>query len=100
MYGGGGDDADPNSGFDLSPAANAPASHYTPELGLSGAIEGTVTWRGAPPPPLVTACGAVDAPGAHVAANRAMAGVLVYIEHVEVGPALPTLGRPARVGGM
>jgi len=80
------------------PAAAAP--RYTPTAGLTGAIEGTVTWRGAPPPPLTTACGAIDNPGGHVAANRAVSGVLVYIEHVDVGRTLPGVGRPAGVGGI
>jgi hypothetical protein len=74
--------------------------HYTPRTGLTGAIEGTVTWRGAPPPRLTTACGAIENPGIHVAANRGVAGVLVYIEHVEIGRPLPAIGRPATVGGI
>jgi hypothetical protein len=79
----------------------APVQRYTPAVGLTGAIEGTVTWRGPLPRPLTTACGAFDNPGGHVAANRAVAGVLVYIEHVELGRTLPTLGdRPASVGGI
>ena len=80
---------------------SAPVQRYTPAVGLTGAIEGTVTWRGALPRPLTTACGAFDNPGVHVAANRAVAGVLVYIEHVEFGRTLPTLGdRPVSVGGI
>ena len=76
------------------------APHYTPSTDLSGAIEGTVTWRGSPPAPLVTACGAIDNPGVRIGANRAVGGVLVYIEHVEHGRALPSYGRPASVGGV
>ncbi len=90
------------------PAALAPQSppslppvRYTPTAGLTGAIEGTVTWRGALPRPLTTACGAFDNPSVRVAANRAVAGVLVYIDRVDVGRTLPTIGeRPAGVGGI
>lgn len=74
-------------------------SRYTPTAGLTGAIEGTVRWRGAPPPPVTTPCGAIANP-VRVAASRAVAGVLVYIEHVEVGRTLPAVGRPATVGGI
>jgi hypothetical protein len=74
---------------------------YTPTTGLTGAIAGTVTWRGAPPPPLTTTCGAIANPAIRVAANRAVAGVLVYIEHVEIGRTPPVVGaRPATVGGI
>ena len=101
-YGGaayaGDDDPDPDDTFDLAGAQAAPPPRYTPEVGLTGAIEGTVTWRGPLPPAQTTACGAV--PGMRVAANRAVGGVLVYIEHVEVGRTLPTLGRPISVGGI
>lgn len=77
----------------------APPTRYTPTAGLTGAIEGTVRWRGAPPPPVATACGAI-APALRIAANRAVAGVLVYIERVDVGRTLPAVGRAATVGGI
>ncbi|HEX3763227.1 MAG TPA: hypothetical protein VHW23_31250 [Kofleriaceae bacterium] len=91
-----------DTGAPIAPQGGLRAAlpRYTPTTGLTGAIEGTVTWRGAPPPPLTTACGAIDNPGVHVAANRAVAGVLVYIEHVEIGRTLPSFGRPAVVGGI
>jgi len=76
-----------------------PPPRGNPTTGLTGAIEGTVTWRGAFPAPLVTACGAVDNPGVRVGANRAVGGVLVYIEHVETGRTIPSYARPASVGG-
>jgi hypothetical protein len=82
------------------PAAPPAVPRYTPTTGLTGAIEGTVTWRGPPPPPLTTTCGAIDNPSVRVAANRGVAGVLVYIEHVEIGRPLPAVGRPATVGGI
>lgn len=98
---GGGDDDDPSADDLLDPSSGsppAPSSRYTSEVGLTGAIEGTVTWRGAVPPPLTTACGAV--PGVRVASDRGVGGVLVYIEHVEVGRTLLALGRPISVGGI
>lgn len=105
-YGEGGDDATMGSGAPTfttlqgGTAAGATPPRYTPTTGLTGAIEGTITWRGAPPAPLTTACGPIENPGVHVAANRAVAGVLVYIEHVEVGRTLPAVGRPPGVGGI
>jgi hypothetical protein len=100
-YGGAAYGGDPG-GTASTPAGSAPPPpvHYTATTGLTGAIEGTVTWRGAPPPPLPTPCGAIASPGVRVAANRAVAGVLVYIEHVEVGRTLPATGHPATVGGI
>jgi len=76
-----------------------PLQHGSSTAGLTGAIEGTVTWRGARPAPLVTACGTIDNPGVRVGTNRAVGGVLVYIEHVEIGRAIPSYGRPASIGG-
>jgi hypothetical protein len=106
VYAGGGDDDDPSADDLLDPRSGSPSSgsvpgsssRYTAEVGLTGAIEGTVTWRGAVPPPLTTACGAVA--GVRIAPDRGVGGVLVYIEHVEVGRTLPTLGRPIGVGGI
>jgi hypothetical protein len=83
----------------LGGSATSGPSRYTPTAGLTGMVDGTVRWRGAPPPPVATPCGAIASP-LRVAANRAVAGVLVYIEHVEVGRTLPSVGRPATVGGL
>jgi hypothetical protein len=107
-YGGASDgDATTDDSAPIAPAqqgnggAQRAAPHrYVPTAGLTGAIEGTVTWRGAPPPPLTTACGPIENPGIRVAANRGVAGVLVYIEHVEIGRAPPSIGRPPTVGGI
>ncbi len=104
-YGGASYGGDPtiDSGAPVAPAPQGSGSavaRYTPKTGLTGAIEGTVTWRGAPPPRLTTACGAIENPGIRVAANRAVAGILVYIERVEVGRPRLSLGRPATVGGI
>lgn len=70
-----------------------------PSTGLTGAIEGTVTWRGSIPAPLVTTCGTIANPGVRVSANRAVGGVLVYIEHAEIGRTIPGYGRADSVGG-
>lgn len=99
-------DATTDSGAPIAPAlGNGGAQRtapprYVPTAGLTGAIEGTVTWRGAPPPRLTTACGPIENPGVRIAANRGVAGVLVYIEHVEIGRTAPSIGRPAIVGGV
>jgi hypothetical protein len=81
-------------------ALRAPPPRYVPTTGLTGAIEGTVTWRGDPPPQLTTACGPIENPGIRVAANRGVAGVLVYIEHVEIGRTPPSVGRTPTIGGI
>ncbi|HEY0988193.1 MAG TPA: carboxypeptidase-like regulatory domain-containing protein [Kofleriaceae bacterium] len=75
------------------------SSRYNATAGLAGAIEGTVTWRGAAPAPIVTACGAIEHPGVRVGDGGALGGVLVFIEHVEVGRTMPSYGRPPTVGG-
>jgi hypothetical protein len=73
---------------------------YTRTEGLTGAIEGTVTWRGAPPATLDTACGAIANPSVRVGAHNTVGGVLVTIEHVDSGRVLPIYKRPASVGGL
>lgn len=72
---------------------------YRPTPGLTGVIEGTVTWRGAPPRPLATACGPIASPGVRVGADHTVAGILIYIEHVETGRPIPGPLRTASVGG-
>jgi len=67
---------------------------------LTGAIEGTVRWTGARPGKLATACGPIDNPTLRVGPDRELRGVLVYIDKVAVGRALPYYGRPASVGGV
>ncbi|HWU86043.1 MAG TPA: carboxypeptidase-like regulatory domain-containing protein, partial [Kofleriaceae bacterium] len=71
---------------------------YRQTDGLSGAVEGAVTWRGVVPGTLTTACGPIEPVAA--GAGRALAGVLVYIEKVSVGRTLPGEGKPASVGGL
>jgi hypothetical protein len=70
---------------------------YRQVAGLSGAIEGVVTWRGAAPGRLATSCGAIEPLALD---GDRLAGVLVYIERVSVGRPLPAEGRPASVGGL
>jgi hypothetical protein len=84
------------------PGAVAPSvrvAHYNAVPGLTGAIEGTVSWRGTLPAPVVTGCGAIE-PSVRISADRSVGGVLVYIEHVDAGRTMPSYGRPAGVGGM
>ena len=74
--------------------------HYQQQAGLSAAIEGTISWRGAIPK-VTTACGTID-PLA-IGAERGVGGALVYIEKVTTGRVLPNaMGeqRPALVGGV
>lgn len=105
-YGGDAYGGDAYGGVPIAPAlgtSGAPRAappRYIPTTGLTGAIEGTVTWRGAPPPPLTTACGPIENPGIRVAPNRGVTGVLVYIERVEIGRTLPGVGRTPIVGGI
>lgn len=67
--------------------------------GLASAIEGTVTWVGAPPAKVTTACGSIDNPTLHVGTDKAARGVIVYIEKVVSGRAVPYYTRPISVGG-
>jgi hypothetical protein len=111
MYGGASygdpDAADPRDAPDPSAASpsitvrvsGARGNRYHALAGLTGTIEGTVSWRGAPPPPLTTTCGTFANP-IRVTANRALAGVLVYIEHVDTGRELPSHGHGVTVGGI
>ena len=74
---------------------------YQQQVGLTAAIEGTVTWRGPLPAKSVSACGPIE-PLA-ISAEKGVAGVLVYIERVTTGRVLPnTVGeqRPSIVGGL
>ncbi len=73
---------------------------YQQQAGLSAAVEGTVSWRGAVPK-LTTACGAI-APLA-VGPERGVGGALVYIEKISTGRVLASsIGeqRPTLVGGV
>jgi hypothetical protein len=73
---------------------------YNVSVGLVGAIEGTVTWNGQLPPKVTSACGTIDNPTLRVSKDRAVRGVVVYIEKVAIGRSTPYYSRPAQVGGM
>ncbi|MBC7977283.1 MAG: carboxypeptidase regulatory-like domain-containing protein [Myxococcales bacterium] len=112
-YGGALDDSDD----DLANLATLPtpppprARPYQPTAGLTGSVEGTVTAQAAPPPFLVTTCGILPTP--RPAARRAagtqptprtasmhtVGGVLVTVEPLMIGRALPSFASPAAVGG-
>lgn len=72
---------------------------YSVVAGQSGAVEGTVTWLGAPPAKVATACGPIDNPTLRVGTDKAARGVVVYIEKVVTGRSTPYYTRPASVGG-
>jgi hypothetical protein len=87
----------------VSPWQSPPAVHRTyprhqQQANLAGAIEGTITWRGALPGKHPTACGPQQL--VHVGANRGVADVVIYIEQVKVGRAMPTDGHIPQVGGV
>ncbi len=74
--------------------------HYNATGNLTGAIEGVISWSGPPPARVTTACGAIENPSVRIGEGKAVGGVLVYIERVDVGRVLPNYGRPASVGGV
>jgi hypothetical protein len=73
---------------------------YNVVAGLSGAVEGTVTWTGTPPPKVATTCGTLDNPSVHVGADRGVSGTVVYIEKVAIGRPVAYFSRPASIGGL
>ena len=73
---------------------------YSVVGGLSGSVEGTVTWTGTPPPRVASACGPIENPSVHVGADHAVRGVVVYIEKVTIGRPTPYFSRPASIGGL
>jgi hypothetical protein len=73
---------------------------YNVSIGLPGAIEGTVTWNGQMPPKSASACGPIDNPTLRVSRDKALRGVVVYIEKVSVGRGTPYYSRPTTVGGV
>jgi hypothetical protein len=101
VYGGSSYGGSIYAGF-VVPSWSYPTVNRTPRYnqvsGLSGAIEGVVSWRGAVPAQRTTGCGPIES--LRVAPDHGLADILVYIEHVEVGRTLPNEGRPATVGGL
>ena len=105
-YGGFGDDAYGGTGYanwrmpQWSYTVPNRMPRYNVSVGLSGSIEGTVTWNGQLPPKVSSACGPIDNPTLRVTTDKAVRGVIVYIEKIAVGRAMPYYSRPATVGGM
>ncbi|HEY5921686.1 MAG TPA: hypothetical protein VIV11_08440 [Kofleriaceae bacterium] len=73
---------------------------YSVSVGLTGAIEGAVTWNGQLPAKSSSACGPIDNPTLRVSKDKEVRGVVVYIEKVTVGRSTPYYSKPATVGGM
>lgn len=81
------------------PSVNRTPS-YTQKPGLASSIAGKISWRGATPK-LTSSCGAITP--LDINAERAVSGVLVFIERVHIGRVLPHSSgeqRPATVGGV
>jgi hypothetical protein len=108
LYGGSLYGGDPYGGVSYAGWAMPQWSYSTPNrvphynLGgpMTSSLDGRVTWAGAPPPKLATACGSIDNPTVRVGADRGVRGVIVYIEKVSVGRQLPYYSKPAGVGGV
>jgi hypothetical protein len=102
-YGGDPYGGDPYGGLAYGgPSWRPPVPHpprYEVHENLVGSIQGVVTWRGAPPPKLATACGTIDNPSVRITGN-AVGGALVYIESVRVGRSTATYTKAAQVGGV
>ncbi|MGE0870004.1 MAG: carboxypeptidase-like regulatory domain-containing protein [Kofleriaceae bacterium] len=83
------------------PVMRTPPAGRIARQGLTGAVEGTVHWRGALPQRVTTPCGAVDQ--VNVGADRAVAGVVIYIEPLRTVRAIPYDGDdergPPSIGG-
>ena len=73
---------------------------YNITNGLTGAIEGVVTWGGAVPGKLMTTCGPIDNPTLRVGSDKGVRGALVYIEKVSIGRVPVNYGKPAVIGGL
>ena len=107
-YGGGAFGGDPYGGASYANwrmpqwSYNVPnrMPRYNVSVGLTGAIEGTVTWNGQLPPKVASACGPIDNPTLRVSSDKGVRGVIVYIDKVTVGRATPYYSKPAGVGGM
>lgn len=73
---------------------------YNVSAGLAGAIEGTVTWNGQMPAKVSSACGTIENPTLRVSKDKAVRGVVVYIEKITTGRSTPYYSRPVAVGGV
>lgn len=106
IYGGFGGDAYGGSSYanwrvpQWTYAAPNRMPRYNVSLGLTGAIEGTVTWHGPLPPKARSVCGPIDNPTLRVTSDKGVRGVIVYIEKITIGRNTPYYSKPASVGGM
>ena len=73
---------------------------YNISLGLTGAVEGAVTWNGPPPPKVSSSCGPIDNPTLRVGNDKGVRGVIVYIEKIAMGRNTPYYSKPAQIGGV
>jgi hypothetical protein len=80
----------------VSPPRRAP--DYAMESNLAGAIEGTISWKGAVPAKLTTKCGSIEP--LRVSKDNGLAGVVVYIESVKTGRVVEDYDHPMAVGGI
>lgn len=103
MYGGGAYGAQTYASY-VAPQWGYPSVNRTPSYtqkpGLVSSIAGTITWRGAAPK-LTSGCGPIKP--LEISSERAVSGVLIYIERVSIGRVLPHSSgeqRPATVGGV
>lgn len=84
-------------GWTPPPSVHRTYPRHAQVAGLAGAIEGTITWRGALPPKRSTTCGPIDA--LRIAEDRGLPDTLIVIENVKTGRQMPSEGRSATVGG-
>jgi len=73
---------------------------YSVSVGLTGAIEGSVSWNGQVPAKVGSACGQIDNPTLRVSKDKMVRGAIVYIEKVTIGRSTPYYSKPATVGGV
>ena len=69
-----------------------PTRYTVVSAALDGAIDGVVTWPGAPPR---VDCGA----GLRVGSDHAVRGAVIYIAHVVFGRAFPSYSETTQIGG-
>lgn len=81
-----------------TPSVHRTYPRHQQQAGLAGAIEGSITWRGAVPGKRQTPCGPQQL--VQVGADRGVGDVVILIEQVKVGRMMPTDGHTAQVGGM
>jgi hypothetical protein len=68
-----------------TPSTSPHVMPYTPAYGLTGALEGTVSWHGPIPSTLLSTCGPIAHPTLRVGTDQRLVGASVYIERLQVG---------------